>query len=64
MSAQRRLQDLLAGWSYFAETDKFAGAELEYITELYQAAGNIQTDEEVTAFVTNKMLPLIMKGKL
>ena len=66
-----RLLDLLAGWERFVDTDEIPDAPsvIYNIADLYQEAGNLnvsrqndaQTEEILRAFLTERILPLLMQ---
>jgi hypothetical protein len=63
--AQRRLLDLLAGWSAFISEEEGTGSdqESETIGNLYQEVGQFEdmTDEQVKKFVEEKILLLLLR---
>lgn len=54
--------DMLCGWAEFAEKDEHARAELDAVANLYQRSAACETDEDVRAFVEQRVISLLIDG--
>lgn len=79
LEASRRVLDMLAGWSQYADSCITAAPpdrteeelveldrEADMIADLYQEFGrNVANEDEsyINDFITNKIIPFILKGK-
>jgi hypothetical protein len=73
--AEERLLDLLSAWATHADAESaiadFAGKpkpddESQAPADLYQLSAQVEpmTDADISAFVINKLLPVILTGKI
>lgn len=62
----RRILDMLAGWFLFSDkySEKKIKKETHILMDLYQDAGNFETDKEVKQFIEKTIIPFLIKGKV
>lgn len=66
--AERRLLDMLAGWSMYTADDDLHSAEEEVIADLYQQVSNMTEDpdgpsvQQIAFFLVEKVVPFILNG--
>ena len=65
MDAHTRLLDLLAGWSHYPYDDRPIYDD-RAIYDAYQNAGQREnmSDDEIKAFVSEYVIPILLKGRL